>query len=163
MNVALAHPDPREAVWELHIEPYSTFKKAVKLTVSYERFSNSEGPHFVIWWNEETGQWVNIGGEDNPTQKTVTVELQHFSKYGVVDGTSGWGKLQTADFEKVHAALERVGLIDLRSRALPTLSGGELQRVFVARALAQESPILLLDEPASALDVGRQLELIEEK
>jgi iron complex transport system ATP-binding protein len=57
-------------------------------------------------------------------------------------------------------ALERVGLTALRRRTLPTLSGGERQRVLLARALAQEAPILLLDEPIAALDIGRQLELM---
>ena len=73
---------------------------------------------------------------------------------------SPWGGLTRTDYERVTWALDRVGLSPLRQRILPTLSGGELQRVFLARALAQEAPILLLDEPISALDVGRQLELM---
>jgi iron complex transport system ATP-binding protein len=71
-----------------------------------------------------------------------------------------WGAMAKEDYDVVAWALERVGLNSIRHRTLPTLSGGERQRVFIARALAQESPILLLDEPISALDIGHQLELM---
>lgn len=72
-----------------------------------------------------------------------------------------WGTMTKADYDIVAWALERVGLTALRHRAVPTLSGGERQRVFIARALAQESPILILDEPISSLDIRRQLELMD--
>jgi iron complex transport system ATP-binding protein len=65
------------------------------------------------------------------------------------------------DLESVERAIDRLGLTDLSGRALSTLSGGEAQRAVLARALAQESPVLLLDEPTSSLDVGHGLEVLE--
>ena len=64
------------------------------------------------------------------------------------------------DYEKANAALETMGISDLSHRLLPTLSGGQRQKVYIAQALAQETPIILLDEPTTYLDISHQLALM---
>jgi cobalamin transport system ATP-binding protein len=69
-----------------------------------------------------------------------------------------------SDREAAARALRRLELESFAERLLASLSGGELQRTVLARALAQEAPVLLLDEPTTSLDLGRQqlvLELVD--
>jgi iron complex transport system ATP-binding protein len=65
------------------------------------------------------------------------------------------------DVATVYTALERLDLSDFARRPLGTLSGGEAQRVVLARALAQEAPVLLLDEPTASLDIGHAVEVLD--
>jgi iron complex transport system ATP-binding protein len=67
----------------------------------------------------------------------------------------------TADRLVCSDMLYRLALAEMAGRPLRTMSGGELQRVVLARALAQEAPVLLLDEPTSALDLGRRIDALE--
>lgn len=74
---------------------------------------------------------------------------------------TGWtGRLAPADMAAVTDALEAVGMAEYADRTLDTLSDGECQRVMIARALAQDTPVLLLDEPTSFLDLPNRYELV---
>ncbi|MCY4454749.1 MAG: ABC transporter ATP-binding protein [Chloroflexi bacterium] len=65
------------------------------------------------------------------------------------------------DFDVADEAMRRAGCDRFADRELGSLSGGERRRAFIARALAQEAPLLLLDEPTSNLDAHAQVEILE--
>jgi iron complex transport system ATP-binding protein len=65
------------------------------------------------------------------------------------------------DQDKVEWALEATGVADLRTRPLDELSGGQRQRAWISMALAQDTEILLLDEPTTYLDLAHQIEVLD--
>jgi iron complex transport system ATP-binding protein len=71
------------------------------------------------------------------------------------------GRESRSDLAAVRAVLGTLDLHRFAGRRLESLSGGERQRVFLARALAQGAPLLLLDEPTAALDIGHAQEVLE--
>ncbi|HYJ12943.1 MAG TPA: ABC transporter ATP-binding protein, partial [Thermomicrobiales bacterium] len=66
-----------------------------------------------------------------------------------------------ADEEAVNHALDLTGMQDLRDRPVDQLSGGQRQRAWIAMAIAQDTPLLLLDEPTTFLDISHQLEVVD--
>lgn len=73
--------------------------------------------------------------------------------------TNWVGHLQDVDREIVGKAIEVVGMADFVGRDTSSLSDGELQRVMIARAIAQQTPIILLDEPTAFLDIPTRFEV----
>lgn len=71
------------------------------------------------------------------------------------------GNISEEDEQLVETVIKELKLDHLRYRYISTLSGGEAQKVFIGRALVQDTPILLLDEPTSMLDIHNSVELLE--
>ncbi len=65
------------------------------------------------------------------------------------------------DHRIVHDSLSKVNMLDFKDRNFSSLSGGEQQRIILARALAQQTPCLVLDEPTNHLDIKYQLEVLD--
>lgn len=75
---------------------------------------------------------------------------------------TGWsGRLSSADNAIVEECLAKAGVCDYAMRDIDTISDGELQRVMIARALAQDTPVMLLDEPTSFLDLPSRHQVIK--
>ena len=74
--------------------------------------------------------------------------------------TGFWGRLSAADRRKVEESLALVGIAPLRDRMVQTLSDGERQKVMIAKALAQETPLIFLDEPTAFLDYPSKVEIL---
>jgi iron complex transport system ATP-binding protein len=75
--------------------------------------------------------------------------------------TSLWRQWSTADEAAVATALAATRLTDLADRPIDALSGGQRQRVWIALVVAQETPLLLLDEPTTFLDLAHQLDVLQ--
>ena len=88
-----------------------------------------------------------------------TVMLGRYSHSGYSLGEM-LGRSSAHDKETVQNALDAVGMSDAMNRQLSSLSGGQLQRVMLARVIAQETPVILLDEPTNHLDIKYHVELM---
>ena len=89
------------------------------------------------------------------------MSVAHYVLLGRTPHLPPFGGETPADLAAAATALERLDLLALADRAVSTLSGGERQRVLVARLLAQDAPIALLDEPTTALDLGHQQQVLD--
>lgn len=75
--------------------------------------------------------------------------------------TGFWGRMTDADRKIVDGAISLVGIESLRGRMVQTLSDGERQKVMIAKALAQETPVIFLDEPTAFLDYPSKVEIMQ--
>ena len=115
---------------------------------------------------------LSIAGNDmkgvTPDRRPVSMIFQDHNSFAHLDvwtnvalGISPDLKLEPSQRELVDTALARVGLSDFKSRKPTELSGGERQRIAIARALVRDKPVLLLDEPFTALGPALRREMLD--
>ncbi len=110
-------------------------------------YSSKERAHLIAYHAQNSKLYYNLNVKDL-VLLGCTPSLKYFS---------GRSK---EDYDRVEKALEQVGMQDFIDRDCFSLSGGELQRVFLARMLMSDAKILIIDEPTNSLDMGRAFDFL---
>ncbi len=132
----------------------TTLLRAIARLVTFSGTIKLEGRSIVEMRRAELSRLIAVVPQEPSTPPWMTV-----GEYVLLGRTPHLGPLAKEgrrDREAAARALARLDLLGYGERRLGTLSGGEKQRAVVARALAQEAKIVLLDEPTAALDIGHQ-------
>ena len=107
----------------------------------------------------ELARQVSIVLTQKPDVQNLTIE--EIIGLGRSPYTGFFGRLRTEDRKVVDDAIATMGIEKLRGRMIQTLSDGERQKVMIAKALAQETPVILLDEPTAFLDFPSKAETFQ--
>jgi iron complex transport system ATP-binding protein len=89
------------------------------------------------------------------------ITVRKLVEYGRSPYVSHWGRLSQADKKIVEQAMTETGVLELAEQNVESLSGGQRQRAWIAMVLAQDTEIVMLDEPTTYLDLSHQIELME--
>ena len=110
--------------------------------------------------SHELAQTISVVLTERPDVQNMTVREN--VTLGRNPYTDFWGRLRPEDNAKIDLAIQAVGIESLSQRMTGTLSDGERQKVMIAKALAQETPVIFLDEPTAFLDYPSKVEMMQQ-
>ncbi|MBO4985597.1 MAG: ABC transporter ATP-binding protein [Bacteroides sp.] len=117
-----------------------------------------QGKELSEYTDKELSHLIAVVLTERPDVQNLTV--REMVGLGRTPYTDFWGRLAEADEAMVDEAMKLVGITALHTRMVHTLSDGERQKVMIAKALAQETPIIFLDEPTAFLDFPSKVEMM---
>ncbi|AGB79185.1 iron-enterobactin ABC transporter ATP-binding protein [Pseudocitrobacter corydidari] len=118
-----------------------------------------DGEHIQHYASKEVARRIGLLAQNATTPGDITVqELVARGRYPHQPLFTRW---REEDERAVAKAMQATGVTNLASQSVDTLSGGQRQRVWIAMVLAQETAIMLLDEPTTWLDISHQIDLLE--
>ncbi|GAB6169537.1 ABC transporter ATP-binding protein [Clostridium carnis] len=138
----------------------STLLKALTKLIAYEGVIKLDNNDIKRLNRKELASKIALMTQTSNIQFPYSIyETVSLGRYAHLKGV--FATLTKEDEEIINNSLECVGLIDIKDKLISELSGGQLQRVFLARAFAQNPEVILLDEPTNHLDLRCQIEILE--
>lgn len=138
----------------------STLLKAMVSLIDYKGNIFLDGKEVKSINRKELAKKVALMSQNSQIYFPYTVyETVALGRYAHIDGV--FARLSKKDEEIILNCLSNVGILDLKDKLINELSGGQLQRVYLARVFAQEPDVILLDEPTNHLDLKCQIEILE--
>lgn len=138
----------------------STLLKAIANLLSFRGNITLDGMDISFLKRKELATKVSLMTQSSNILFPYTIyETVSLGRYAHLNGV--FSRLTKNDEEIINKSLEQVGILDIKDNLISELSGGQLQRVFLARAFAQDPDVILLDEPTNHLDLRYQIEILD--
>ncbi|MBE6054823.1 MAG: ABC transporter ATP-binding protein [Clostridium sartagoforme] len=138
----------------------STLLKAISNLISFKGQILLDGKDTKSLKRKELATKVSLMTQSSNILFPYSIfETVALGRYSHLNGV--FSRLRKKDEEIVNKSLEKVGILDIKDKLISELSGGQLQRVFLARAFAQDPDVILLDEPTNHLDLRYQIEILD--
>ena len=137
----------------------SAFQPALGGKILLRNSENSEYSEISEYSDKQLSRLVGVVLTEKPDVRNMTIE--ELVGMGRSPYTGFWGTLYADDHRIVNEAIALVGIESLKGRFIHTLSDGERQKVMIAKALAQQTSIIYLDEPTAFLDYPSKVEVMQ--